>query len=292
MERHERYDPEDIEILLRERDFDALLEEERAYVLRHVSGPEEYRAMRELLRTMADDPSRPGPPEADPRVRAAVLEAFQREQRPHWRIWLNVLANAFWPPAAAAWVRPAIALGTLAVLVMSSVAVVRWIGDGGVGQGLAEVKPLRQQESTPLLDARKDNSSDRTLDTVTSRIVLERSTPPSPSLSSGVKEEALKGSEAEEMEYFTRSAGAMADLDEAEVAEDAQVPAAAEPVSTGHVVTADELMRNMSLVHAAPSGAVSEQRAKMTKAADAYKAGSGRSLGQDAALLDLLTAGW
>ena len=37
MERREHYDPEDIESLLQERGFDELLEEERAYVLRHLT---------------------------------------------------------------------------------------------------------------------------------------------------------------------------------------------------------------------------------------------------------------
>ena len=49
MERHERYDPEDIESLLSERGFDELLPDERAFVLRHVNGREEYERMRALL---------------------------------------------------------------------------------------------------------------------------------------------------------------------------------------------------------------------------------------------------
>ena len=49
MERRELYDPEDIESLLQERGYDELLEEERAFVLRHLSGREEYEAMRTLF---------------------------------------------------------------------------------------------------------------------------------------------------------------------------------------------------------------------------------------------------
>ena len=45
MERRELYEPEDIEQLLIERPYDELLEMERAFVLRHLSGRDEYEAM-------------------------------------------------------------------------------------------------------------------------------------------------------------------------------------------------------------------------------------------------------
>ena len=45
MEPRELYDPEDIEQLLIERAFDELLEEERAFVLRHLSDRTEATAL-------------------------------------------------------------------------------------------------------------------------------------------------------------------------------------------------------------------------------------------------------
>ena len=141
MERHERYDPEDIEHLLSERSFDELLPEERAFVLRHVSGREEYETMRSLLRHV-----RKGEPErmeitADERVRGAVLEAFRAQQQPQWRIWLNSVAALFQVREADGFWRPAMAFGGLAVLVGLGV----WFATTmvpGAQQQVAEVKQV------------------------------------------------------------------------------------------------------------------------------------------------------
>jgi hypothetical protein len=100
MDRRERYDPEDIEILMQERSFDELLEEERAYVLRHVSDRAEYEAMRSLLIHMRDDARDQEPIEADPAIRANVMQAFRNEQQPQWRIWLNSVGAALFPEEA------------------------------------------------------------------------------------------------------------------------------------------------------------------------------------------------
>lgn len=141
MERHERYDPEDIEHLLSERSFDELLPEERAFVLRHVSGREEYETMRSLLRHV-----RKGEPErmeitADERVRGAVLEAFRAQQQPQWRIWLNSVAALFQVREAYGFWRPAMAFGGLAVLVGLGVWFATTMGPGAHDQ-VAEVKQV------------------------------------------------------------------------------------------------------------------------------------------------------
>ncbi len=144
MERHERYDPEDIEHLLSERSFDELLPEERAFVLRHVSGREEYETMRSLLRHV-----RKGEPErmeitADERVRGAVLEAFRAQQQPQWRIWLNSVAALFQVREAYGFWRPAMAFGGLAVLVGLGVWFATTMGPGAHDQ-VAEVKQVTKE---------------------------------------------------------------------------------------------------------------------------------------------------
>ena len=149
MERHERYDPEDIEHLLSERSFDELLPEERAFVLRHVSGREEYETMRSLLQHV-----RKGEPErmeitADERVRGAVLEAFRAQQQPQWRIWLNSVAALFQVREAYGFWRPAMAFGGLAVLVGLGVWFATTMGPGAQEQ-VAEVKQVTKEvESVP-----------------------------------------------------------------------------------------------------------------------------------------------
>ncbi|MBK6832337.1 MAG: hypothetical protein IPG92_17090 [Flavobacteriales bacterium] len=97
MERREHYDPEDIESLLQERGFDELLEEERAYVLRHLTGREEYEAMRALLYQVRDDERMHPPIQADADVKNAVMAAFRAQQQPQWRIWLNSLGTCYGP---------------------------------------------------------------------------------------------------------------------------------------------------------------------------------------------------
>jgi hypothetical protein len=93
MERREQYDPEDIESLLYERSFDELLEEERAYVLRHLSGRAEYEAMRTLLLELRTNDAQAPPLEPLPSVRANVMEAFRAQRQPQWRIWLNSIGG-------------------------------------------------------------------------------------------------------------------------------------------------------------------------------------------------------
>mgnify|MGYP003380342745 CR=1 FL=1 len=72
MERRERYDPEDIESLLSERSFDELLEEERAYVLRHLTDRNEYETMRGLLLHMRTSDREQEPLVAPDSVRSNV----------------------------------------------------------------------------------------------------------------------------------------------------------------------------------------------------------------------------
>lgn len=115
MDKHERYDPEDLESLLSERSFDELLPEERAFVLRHVADGTEYAALRATLGRIRSLPHEPL--EADPDVRDAVLSAFREAHRPRFTIWLNSIGAWLLPPTPALWWRPALALATAALVV-------------------------------------------------------------------------------------------------------------------------------------------------------------------------------
>lgn len=121
MERPERYDPEDIEHLMLERPFDALLAEEKAYVLRHLRDGAEYGRMRALLLHVQEDMHQ-APLAEDPAVRERVLRAFRDARRPGWRIWLNSLGAFLLPARPVYYWRPVLALGVVALLVVSSLS--------------------------------------------------------------------------------------------------------------------------------------------------------------------------
>lgn len=97
MERREQYDPEDIEALLMERPFHDLLPEERAFVLRHLSGQDEYESMRATLNAMRNLDDQRTPVTADPAVRDNVMAAFRAQQQPQWRVWLNTVGALLIP---------------------------------------------------------------------------------------------------------------------------------------------------------------------------------------------------
>ncbi len=145
MDARERYDPEDLEALLSERTFDELLAEERAFVLRHVADRTEYDTLRTTLAQVRAH-GRPGPMIiADPEVRDRVLEAFREARRPAWRIWLNSVGTWLMPPKPAFYWRPALALGTLALLIAVGIAVWAPVPDDRQ-EGLAELKPAPPPE--------------------------------------------------------------------------------------------------------------------------------------------------
>lgn len=125
MEPRELYDPEDIEQLLIERAFDELLEEERAFVLRHLSDRTEYERMRALLLRMHTDEEDAPVVDADTSVRTHVMEVFRAQQQPQWRIWLNSIAAFATPREPVDLWRPALAFGALALVTSLAVTGLR-----------------------------------------------------------------------------------------------------------------------------------------------------------------------
>lgn len=148
MERAERYDPEDLEHLMLERSFDELLEEERAYALRHLADRAEYERMRALLHHVREDKRDHAPMDADPAVRERVLAAFRVQQRPQWRIWLNSVGGFLLPARPSLYWRPALALGTVAVLIFGSLMTWNAMEPKG-NKVLAEVKQQTPAPAAP-----------------------------------------------------------------------------------------------------------------------------------------------
>ncbi len=144
----EIYDPEDLESLMSERGFDELLEEERAFVLRHLSGRDEYERMRALLSHLRDAGRDQEPLEAHPVVKERVMAAFREAQQPTWRIWLNSLGGWLFPPQAQGFWRPALAFATLALVVTAGVLGYQRLADDRQQQ-VAEVRREKAEEPVP-----------------------------------------------------------------------------------------------------------------------------------------------
>ncbi|MFN8350647.1 MAG: hypothetical protein U0U25_04200 [Flavobacteriales bacterium] len=146
MERRELYDPEDIEQLLMERGFDELLPEERAFVLRHLDGAAEYERMRALLLNVAQDDADTDPADADPHVRAHVLEVFREQKRPQYTIWLNSVAAFLVPERPSGYWRPALALTVVAVV--TTVALLApWAREAAAPAAMAKVREVQANDT-------------------------------------------------------------------------------------------------------------------------------------------------
>lgn len=149
MERRELYDPEDIEQLLMERGFDELLPEERAFVLRHLDGATEYERMRALLLNVAQDDADTDPADADPHVRAQVLDVFREQKRPRYTIWLNSMAAFLVPERPSGYWRPALALTVVAV-VTTVVLLAPWAREAAAPAAMAEVREVRTNDTVQM----------------------------------------------------------------------------------------------------------------------------------------------
>lgn len=307
MDRRERYDPEDIESLLSERSFDALLDEERAFVLRHLSGREEYERMRALLHYVRpDERLRRDDLEPEERIRQHVLTAFRAQQKPQWRIWLNTLAAWASPADMTQLWRPALAFGSLAVLVVAGYVAVDTFNANRTS-GLAELEKLPGRETPELTSvdtSKADNTTEREAEVESAepsaKNEQERPTP--------VTAGGSTLSESPEQSKDVRFLSVAQESDA--LAEDHVLfePSSTAPVTaydltkqevdlerTGtlsHVVTADELLRNQSTTNI--SGIEKAVTAKHSKPSErtATNMIESRSVAADPGIMSLLAAGW
>lgn len=305
MERHERYDPEDIEGLLSERGFDELLPDERAFVLRHLSGREEYERMRALLHYVRPDERDRGTIEPEDRVRTNVLEAFRAQQQPQWRIWLNGISLWLAPNGASAsplW-RPALAFGSLALLIVAGIVAVRQFDGLGEQAALAEVEQEERAPAPPPVKADEQStlkSAESTAEPSTTYNAVEKEpsfapVPPIAAEGSTARAEAKDVAER----YFTQED--MASESEAvkfvesmpQEFTTGSTNAATAPAMDSHVVTAAELSRNMSITNT--QGEIAARVAAKTRSSTSV-AGEpqiqSRSVAEDANILSLVAAGW
>lgn len=297
MERREQYDPEDIESLLYERSFDELLEEERAYVLRHLSGRAEYEAMRTLLLDLRADDAQAPPLEPLPSVRANVMDAFRAQRQPQWRIWLNSIGGVLVPGELPGLWRPALAFASLALLIVVAVWFIR--GDGlASGDALAELKqkeaPVqRTAEPGTTLDTATGNATSTGAAAIGQVVLAEV---PDLDDAPAEAESTMDVSDAERVANAEMVAGPTEDLAEEKIAVSANdnVKQEADAVTlyntapaTGRVIQLEELSRNQTVANTEVKAITTKTRAKVAASPSA-----GRNLAQDRELTSLLAAGW
>lgn len=295
MERRERYDPEDLEHLLLERGYDELLEEERAFVLRHLSGRAEYESMRMLLHTVRHEEREHPPLEADPAVREHLLATFRAQHRPRpWGIWLNSVKAALWPEQASAFWRPALAVASLAVVVTVSVIGLRSWSDASESQVavVREEQPARpaaplNEVTAPVTEPPAPASGATQQAGKAADTAIGTFSPAS--IAAGEVAEAAEPVPAMRSEMDERSIATI-DLDLAKMPASSAPPVQAD--SFAHVVTEAELATNMSTANA--TGAVSKALTRKDKKRE-EKAddGTGGQAATDAtAYVGLLRAAW
>lgn len=303
MERREHYQPEDIESLLHERAYDELLEEERAFVLLHLSGKEEYEAMRSLLSRVREDDRRTPQLVADSAVREHVLTAFRAQQRPQWSIWLNSLGALLWPKEMSAMWRPALALASVALLIVAGVQVARFADKEATQPQLAELKA----------PADKDFEKNEAAGEATTGTLAQPAEPPKATIAedlqappatrellevANAETEADRPLTADETVKFTPAqastpaadaAGTVTGTFDMAVEKKAEFSASAPPPpvalgSTSHVVTTEELSGNMSVANTDVGS-----RQLFAQKQDARAVGN---LAEEPALIALLNTGW
>jgi hypothetical protein len=94
MKQFDKYDPEDIESLLLNKQFAELYPEEKEFVLRHLSDEEQYNSMRKMLIeireiSQSDDLLTP-----DASIKKNLMAQFESERKGRFTIWLNSLFAA------------------------------------------------------------------------------------------------------------------------------------------------------------------------------------------------------
>ena len=83
------YQPEDLERLLRTKEFNGLLPEERAFVLQHVSNEKEFNELKMLLGNIeSSDHEMQDPPAA---VWKNLKKEFNQQKPSRFKVWLNIL---------------------------------------------------------------------------------------------------------------------------------------------------------------------------------------------------------
>ena len=244
--------------------------------------------------------------EPEERIRQHVLSAFRAQQKPQWRIWLNTLAAWASPADMTQLWRPALAFGSLAVLVVAGYVAVETFNTNKTS-GLAELEKLpgrKTPELTALDTTKADNTTEREEEVESAEASPKKEQErPAPTASGGstLSESPEPSKDVEYLSAVTESDALAEDHVLFEPSSTAPVTAydlAKEGVNEertatlSHVVTADELVRNQSTSNI--SGVEKVITAKRSKQSErtATNLAESRSFAADPGILGLLAAGW
>ena len=254
--------------------------------------------MRALLGQVREDDRRREPLVADRAVRDHVMAAFRANQRPQWQVWLNTVGLLLWPKEMSALWRPALAFGSLALLIVAGVWVTRNMDGGSESAQVAELKketPLPEKPEAgeaPAQNAQaKDETTARSAAAPTAEPFTQQEVMDAPIESAEAVAEEDVAKDMQRDSEATAAAGAL--REEKSVLGDA-VAAPTPAVTTGavsHVVTEAEMSRNMSTVNA--TGTLHQiETVAIAKRKKEDAATLSTSLGANPELLALLSNGW
>lgn len=84
-----KYDPEDIEYLLKTKRFDELYPNEKTFVLQHMEDEREYESMRKTLMLVASAQTSGDAIEPRESIKTNLLAEFDKEKKSRFYVWLN-----------------------------------------------------------------------------------------------------------------------------------------------------------------------------------------------------------
>lgn len=90
-----KYDPEDIESLLKHKSFEELYPEEREFILKHIAHEDEYEALRSMLLQIERASNDGEWFEPDAELKQELMQEFAREKKSRFTIWLNSFFSSF-----------------------------------------------------------------------------------------------------------------------------------------------------------------------------------------------------
>lgn len=94
MKQFDKYDPEDIESLLLNKQFAELYPEEKEFVLRHISDEEQYNSMRKMLMEICEISQSDDLLTPDASIKENLMAQFESDRKSRFTIWLNSLFAA------------------------------------------------------------------------------------------------------------------------------------------------------------------------------------------------------
>ena len=133
-----KYDPEDIESLMKVKSFSELYPEEREFVLRYMDSEEEYESMRQTLLNIISANENIDPIEPRAEIKDDLLAAFHTEQKGGFMVWLNGVF-AFTNADRVFYRQPAFQLALASLIVVFGVYFA-WDSRNQDGLAIAEVK--------------------------------------------------------------------------------------------------------------------------------------------------------